>query len=266
LSALFWLLTALASAHPGGHDRVAEVEARMEGDCPAAGLLTRAAIYRQMDHTAEAQADFDAARRCDPELEGLDIEEARLHLDLDAPARAQELLERHVSRVDGDAGWVLLAQAHMAQQAFAEADTAFARALGDDVGASPDHVLSWAEARERSGRVAAALEVIERGLEPMSGSPALQDRAVELEVALGRYDEALARLDVRLQAMPTLLATWVQRGDALVEAGRCPEAKASYGEVLTRWETLPSRLQNRRMAAVRDEAKRKMEAGPCGRR
>jgi predicted negative regulator of RcsB-dependent stress response len=77
---------------------------------------------------------------------------------------------------------------------------------------------------------------------------ALAMSAIEIEVDLGRFDSALARVD-RLAARSPRQETWLaQRGEILEAAQRREEARASYVRVLTEIEKLPA--QRRRTPAM----------------
>lgn len=258
------LALALAVAHPGGHERLAAVSATLpDGACSPAGLVERGRIHAQLGAHHEALADFTAARACAPDAPRVDAEEARVWLELQRPEVASLLLAAHLDAQPHDvAARAALATALAAEGRWAEADAAWETALSEASVWQPDAALDWSTARELARGPEAALAVVEAALARMPGTPALEDRAVALEVACGRYDQALARLDARLARAPHDLAAWARRGDVLASAGRAQQARDAWGEAVRRFDALPPRVRNGRATAARDQAQARLQAAP----
>ena len=70
----------------------------------------------------------------------------------------------------------------------------------------------------------------------------LQLRALDLEVALRRFDDALARVDLLTSASERRELWLKRRGDILVSAGRHAEARAAYVAAQTAIAALPAWL------------------------
>ena len=77
---------------------------------------------------------------------------------------------------------------------------------------------------------------------------ALAMSAIEIEVDLGRFDSALARVDLLATRSPRQETWLAQRGEILEVAQRPEEAHASYLRVLAEIENLPA--QRRRTSAM----------------
>lgn len=255
MTALLALILA-ASAHPGAHERLAAVETTLpDGTCSAEGLVRRGRIHTQVGDLDAALGDFAAARACSAHAPRVDVEEARVWLQLQRPELATLLLDAHLAAAPEDhAARALLATALGEEGRWDEADAAWSATLSGPVVWDPDAALAWATARELARGPAAALEVVDQALARMPGAPALEERAVALEARVGRYDQALARLDAQLARSPHDLAAWVARGDVLAAAERTELARAAWGEAVARYDALPARIRNGRAAAARDRA------------
>jgi predicted negative regulator of RcsB-dependent stress response len=75
----------------------------------------------------------------------------------------------------------------------------------------------------------------------------LQLCALELELARGSYENALARLDRILQVASRKEAWWVRRGEVLDEAGRCHEAREAFENARAAFMRVPEHRRRTRM-------------------
>lgn len=253
--------THVARAHGTLHETLDELRT-LPTDIPASAhaLLERGELKRLAGDRAGAQADYDAVEAIAPGFAGLLPCRAALALDCGDPEAAVRMLDRHASLFPNDAhALVLRAEAHTRagreRAALGDYDLAF-RTLGNG-SARPraDWVIERARLAERLDGPEAALAGLEESLSRAGDDPALLGRALEIELALGRNDGALARLDrllARAERREFLLA---QRGDILRRAGRPLEADAAYTEALDALERVaPARQSERtRVLAARIE-------------
>ena len=218
---MIWVWLAMAMAHPDGHERIAALElAPADGSCAAEALLERGRLHLELGELDDALSDVDRARACDTALEGLDQLQGRVHFARGEFPSARTALERHLGqRPDDRAARLLLARTLLQLDQPALADQAFSQALGPETRPVPDHDLWWSTARERAGNVQGALEVVQASLSRNPGVPALEERAVSLEVALGRHDQAVARLDAWIARSPTVLSLRARKAGVLEQAG-----------------------------------------------
>jgi tetratricopeptide (TPR) repeat protein len=232
------LCAAGAGAHEGYEASLAQVDAALAAD-PADPELwcRRAALERSAGVFERASADLARAEALglSPahaerergllllELQPGRLAEAERHL-----ARARELAPADVEAVTGHA------DALAALGRWRAAADGYARALALAPGSGPDLHLSRVRALAGGGAAARAeaLRAVDQALARLGPVPALEQAGIELELAAGRSDAALARLD----RMPELLrgrAEWhVQRAGILAGAGRRDEAIAAYDSAL----------------------------------
>lgn len=91
---------------------------------------------------------------------------------------------------------------------------------------------------------AAAIASLDAAIARIGPAHTLQLRALELEEASGRVDDALRRLD-QLARQSERRETWLKRrGDLLARAGRTREARAAYASALAALQSLPEWLRD----------------------
>ncbi|MCA9489438.1 MAG: hypothetical protein KC621_05930 [Myxococcales bacterium] len=200
-----WWALAVAAAHPGADERM---DARLHelSSCEPGLWLERARVLADEQRTDEALEALATAEGC-----GASPVELALARGLVlAPTRpAEELVQLDAAlRVLPDHAGALAARGHLraelGQTALAIAD--LRAAIATSAAPSPDDVLFVAALLERSGDPEAALRTLDdSGL----SAPAVVERAVALEVALGRPESALGRLD----AMPDTPYWWARRAE-----------------------------------------------------
>lgn len=246
--------TGRASAHGDLHDQIAEVTrqiARRPND--ARLYVKRGELHRFHGERDAALADYDKAARIDPTVAEIDLGRGRAFLEDGRPAEGRAALGRFLERrPDHAEGRLSLARALVRLRRPLEADAEYAQAIRLVGQPKPDLYFERATALASSGRVDAAIRVLDEGIERLGSLAALEDLAVSLERRRGTWDGALARLD-RISAGKSRRETYfARRGEILVEAGRPEEARASLVAARASIESLPARLRRTR-AVVRLE-------------
>lgn len=168
-----------------------------------------------------------------------------------------------------DAGWPRMAERRLTQALAARPDDAAARyerararmALGDAGGAAhdfadavaampeprPEHLYAWRDALLALGKRDDALRVLNEGITRLGHVPSLELAALDLEIARGRYDAALVRLDALLATSPRNPAWIARRADLLERLGRVDDARR---ERLRALAAIEERRGARRAAAM----------------
>ena len=94
-----------------------------------------------------------------------------------------------------------------------------------------------------SSTPADAIRILDAGMARIGPAHTLQTRALELEEAAGRIDDALRRLQ-RIADLSERKEMWLKRrGDLLARAGRTAEARAAYAAALAAIAALPDWLR-----------------------
>jgi tetratricopeptide (TPR) repeat protein len=235
------LLYILASSSAVAHDddvTLRLIDAKVaRGDGPATVLLLRAEIERANGRLAEAAAVLDSVALLIPHSGTLALCRAGLAEDRGRPDEVLRVLDACPDTAlasDPRVPWMraeALARLGRMTAAAKVMDAALARGEA----ATADHFLARSRVAERcpgEGPEVAIL-VLEAGLERWPGAWNLASRLVDLEVAAGRYDAALAHLDAVIAAAPRPERLLAQRGDLLERAGRPWEAREAWTQALT---------------------------------
>ncbi len=227
--------------------------ARIERDAANAGhYLTRSILYRDHGDFAAALADLERGAQLDPMRRELGLLYGRLYLAWDQPERALAPLESFLEeQQDHPAANVTLARALARLGRHREAADRYTLAIDHEPVSNPEHYLERAQALRAAGEEQRerALRGLDAGMDRLGPVVALAMSAIEIEVDLGCFDSALARVD-RLAARSPRQETWLaQRGEILEAAQRREPARVSYVRVLTEIEKLPA--QRRRTPAMK---------------
>ncbi len=244
---------SLAAGHAELQVVIDELDRRIAADQGNAELyLRRGEMHRLHRDWPAALADYERAAGLDPSLHEVDLFRGRMHLDADHPREALAALDRFLAARPGD----VRALVHRAEAKVR---------LGDGSGGARDYTAAieglMREGRsptpemfiERSRALAAAgpehrkaaLRGLEQGMDLLGRPITLELEALELELALGRTEAALARVE-RLAETTAAPEPWILRKAEILErSGRTDEARVAYRRVL---EGLEARPAHRRRA------------------
>ncbi len=92
----------------------------------------------------------------------------------------------------------------------------------------PDLLIEVAEALVTQKHTDEAADLIELHLKRIGHSPGLVMKALELDVALGRIDAALSRVDAMQKSAPRPEPWMAKRADVLEQCGRADDARAAW--------------------------------------
>ena len=90
------------------------------------------------------------------------------------------------------------------------------------------------------------MQGLDEGLEQLGQPVVLQNLAIEIEIELGRYDNALARLESLSARSPRKESWLVRKAELLESAGRSELAREAYLQTLNAIADLPDSRQNNR--------------------
>ncbi|MFM8357373.1 MAG: hypothetical protein ACKOET_02335, partial [Verrucomicrobiota bacterium] len=238
------------AAHGPLHEQIRALDDQLATSPTNAPLLVRRAELHRLDGTfSNVVADLATAARLQPELESLWWVRGRLHADTGQAAGAIEDFTRLIQRQPSLAGaFAERARAHEALQHLREAAADYSEALRLLATPDPDLYLARARVERRRGppHLAGALRGLDEGLARLGPLVTLQLEAVDLEVALGRTDEAVRRLQV-LAGRSARQEVWlVRQAEVLQAAGRPEEAGQAWKDAARACLALPPRLRQSR--------------------
>jgi tetratricopeptide (TPR) repeat protein len=284
---VLWFAAALscgggALSHGGLHEQIAALTRRIEREPADATLWLRRAELWRLDGDAErALADLERAAAREATLAGLELERGRILLAMGCGEAAEQVFDRILAVQPEQAEALELRGGLRAQRGALEpALEDYDRLARTARSPKPEYFLARAEIaaalRARNPEAAGAPDSsgamgpiwgLDEGLARIGPCAVLSERALELELASRRFDEALARLDT-LARSSERQETWLGRRAAIeLAADRTVDALASLRSSLGCIERLPPRLRSARSvqqleASVRTDLRRLTEPAP----
>lgn len=237
-----WLATLLpAAAHGAFHERIDHVSAQITTSPNDARLyLQRADLYRQHQDFKPALADCDKARLLDPAIEA-DALHGRILLEAGQPADALPLLNRFLLRHPDHAD-ALTSRARVLTK-LEKHDAAlddYRAALRHTPTLEPDLVCECADAMAARKCTKEAIQVLSAAMTKLGPIPSLVLRAMDLEIATGDYDAALARIETMRLSAPRPEPWMAKRASVLSQAGRIDESRAAWTALIDHLSNLPN--------------------------
>jgi tetratricopeptide (TPR) repeat protein len=216
-------------------------------------LLERGELHRLRRDFDDAARDLDACARLRPDLPGLTMARGRLLLESGRPRQAVAALEPLLrDRAVAPETIYLHARALVALGQPARAVREIDQALRALPQPEPDHYLARADLLTGLGPAhqRRALAGLDAGMRRLGPVVSLDSRAIDIEIALHRYRQALTRID-RQAAATVRKDIWLaRRAEVLERAGRPEEAQQARRQALDVLRALPPTLLAR--PATRD--------------
>jgi len=250
-----------ARAHAGIDEEIRDVDRRIAARPGDAELvLRRGELHRIHGDFAAARADYDRARRLDPDLAAVDLCLCTMLVQEGRPKEALRAIDRFLAREPDHSGALAArGRARLALGDPAAAVEDFTRAIErapERFPPSPDLYLDRARALASLGdaRLGDAIRGLDDGIARLGDPVALELYAIDLEVRRDRTEAALARLD-QIAARSTRKEAWLARRGAILEhAGRMEEARDAYEGARNAIGSLPpSRRSTRATARLETE-------------
>ncbi len=241
-----------AYAHGDVHEQIEAVNKRLSRDPNNAALYhKRGELERAHGDRRAALRDYARAEALDSELHVVHLSRGRVLLESGDAKAAVASLSTFLDLHPRHAGALLLrARALTKLELHDAAERDFDAAVGLTEDPTPDLFLERAANLTHGGRREQALITLEAALSRVGAIVTLSQGALELEIALGRYDAALARLDVMLSTAPRPERLLAQKADVLDRAGgRNDEARTAREQALAAIARLPE--QKRSLMPVR---------------
>jgi predicted Zn-dependent protease len=240
------MASAPAPAHEDIQKQIDDLDRRIEADPGEADLYLRRAELRRVHRDWDAaRADYRKAKRLDPALDIVDLCLGRLYLEEGRAKKAEAEIDRYLARRPTVAeGYLVRARARAALGRRQEAVDDYRRSLSLPAPRppSPDTYIELARLLEDSGEggPAAALRAIDEGIATLGPIVTLQMPAIELEISLGRFEDALRRVEI-IAAQAGRKEIWfLKRAAILRRAGRDGDAARAYEEALRAIADLPA--------------------------
>jgi len=250
-----WLLIALAAislmavafisqAHEAADERLEALDQQLL-DHPRDALtyVERGQLNHEKRQWRAALEDFDRAERLDAGLLVLDLLRARTLLACGQPHHALEHADRYITHApqsaDGHLTRARILRVLGLKQAAVSALTA-AIDLGNPPSAELFLERADAIATDEPGDVKSAVHSLDEGIDRLGPLASLELVALEHEIGLRLYDDAIARVEL-LASQATDPAHWLLRKAEILElAGRHDAARTVYEQALEAIRVRPS--------------------------
>lgn len=243
----------LVVAHPGQHEQLALINAQIERTPQLQALfIQRGMLYSEGGQFNEADADYRRALELGPP-EPVFFELGVLSYRMGKYEDATDYLTRYLDQFpDYPPAYDYLARIARDQADYNSAVAYLRRYFRLQERPSPGHFESAARMLAEQQQYADALAVLDQGVAALGLIPQLQRHAIQLELARGRPELALARLET-LRTMSRDSPDWkLDKADLLLQLGRAEEAvklAQAAEEQLLSLKSTPARIELQRRAA-----------------
>ncbi len=230
---LFLFPSSILNAHPGAHERIELLTARIEA-APniQSNYIRRAQIYSDEGAYDLALADLRKAESLsEPHLVDLDF--GRVYYQQGDLKTAREMLDQYLSLFPQHAKALnLRAQVRRDLDDIDGAVADYRASFDLQKAPNPGDYVAAASLLERieNDGLQSALALLDQGIEKLGLTPALQSEAIRIEAKLGRWEQAIARQET-LRIMSGEGPEWsFKMGELLWKSGN-PEAACNF------WDT-----------------------------
>lgn len=230
-----------AYAHGDIHDRIKALDERISTDSHDPLLyLQRAQLYGEHEEWGRAFTDYNTAKELDPQLD-TGLLRGQALLAAGHPAGALVLLN-HFIKQHPDHSQALVWRARVLAKLDRRGDSLgdYREALKYTAMPEPDLVLESADAFAALGFTGDAVRILDVGSEKLGCPPALEIRAIELEIDMKNFAGALTRVEVMRQSAPRPEPWMARRASVLAQAGRINESIAAWKSLIEHLSTLPA--------------------------
>lgn len=224
--------------------------------------VRRTQLYIEHGEWRAALTDIERAERLGSDTAGLDLLRAQAlavgGLNTQAEALLADFLQTHA-----DHGIALLAHARVLAklERYEESLKAYRTALRRTTDPEPDLYQEVAEALTLHKHNDEAIETLQLGMARRGNVPSLVLKAMEMEIALGRFDEALKRVDVMEQQAPRPEPWMARRAALLTQAKRFDDARSAWTALRDRIAALPNLERgSHAMSLIFEEAQQALAA------
>ena len=241
LFVLALLSATKACAHPEIQDALDRLTTALAATPNDASLYAeRGELYAQHEDWLSAEANYMRAAELAPGLPRLARARGSLALARGQVSAARRFLDHAIALAPSDpTAFILRARALARLGLTPDALADYTQAFGLLAAPSPELYL------ERAALFASpadALRSLADAFVRLGPVMSLQLRALDLEISLSRFDDALTRVDLLTSASERRELWLKRRGDILVSAGRQAEARATYVAAQTAIAALPAWL------------------------
>lgn len=253
LTAFFLFVASLGFGHDELSDQVKAITIQIQQAPNQADLyIQRAELLRADSHWKQAEQDYLKAKRLAPGIAATDLGLGLLYLSTNRLQESKRSLDRFLSR-QPDHAEALVARGHALSKLGNRmaAVEEYSRAL--KLRPDPEIYIERSRLLSAEQKLQEAVTGLNQGIQQLGPIVTLELYAIELEIQLKRYDDALTRVD-RIANQSERKETWfARRGEILLQASRKEEARKAYRLALEAIQKLPQARRNNRYTLELEE-------------
>lgn len=259
---------ALAAAPAGAHLPVDEQEmavaAALEADPENIKmLLMRANLQRKRGDFDEAIASTLEARRAGADADSININVANLMLEAGFPHAAEGFVELVLAaHPEESAALLCRARVHSTLKMSGAAADDYSAALKSGAAPQAGVVIEAMQAQVLAERPDEALAIADAAMSKVGVVVTIALPAIEIARAEGDPQDALRRIDALLVQAPDHELWLAEKAEILDEAGMEDQARATRERAVALLAKRPAQRKSREMAAIEEEMKAALAAGP----
>ncbi len=243
---LFSLLTSIALPHDELAEQVQAISSKIKQEPKRADLyFQRGELYRADGHWKQAELDYLLAKKLVPNMVAADLGLGLLYLSTNRLNESRQALDRFLlQRPENAEARVARGHVHqkLKQPMAAVEDYSKALVLRPD----PEIYIERSKLLAAQQKPEDALTGLNEGIERLGPIVTMELYAIDLELQLKHYDQALQRVD-RIAEQSERKETWLARkGEILLLASRTEDARKAYVLALESIHNLPESRKNNR--------------------
>ncbi len=241
-SVLLVLSAGPALGHGGFHERLAQLAVALEKSPNDPALhFELADVNGQHGDWQMALLNLDRVEELAPGKFPTSLLRGQAWLTGGQPGKAKTALDALlVGQPEHARGRLLRARAAQRLGDAAGSLADYREALRRTPAPDPDLLQETAGALAAGGFPEEAVRVLAAGMEKLGPIPSLVLRAMEVEIATGNFDAALARVEALRKSAPRPEPWMARRASVLAQAGRIEESRVAWQALVTHLEALPN--------------------------
>ena len=239
-------------SHGTVHSRIVYLNNQID-KTPHNGALyiERGVLYLEKNHTKEAYKDFVLAQKDNKIQHIAHYYLAQVALKKKEYILAKEYTLSYIKHIANNnklavKGYKQLASIYVELNAYDDAIYAYNQNLLHTTHPEPKDFLLYADVYAKKGKAfyLQALNILEKGINTLGSLSVFENRAIELEIKMKQYDNALNRLNNMISKKKRLPYLYVQKAEILEEKGDLSSANTAYIRAIKEIEKLSKSHQN----------------------
>lgn len=229
-------------AHPDPRHTLEHLEEHLAETPDDAGLLReKADLLLATGQPDLAQPVIERLLAIAPGMPENLLLDARVSLAKNGPSTFTKASALTLAHPEFAPGWNLLARIEDSRARRDQAIAAKRRYLELARKPAPGDVLTCATWIAEAGDADAAITILDQGLAKLGVLTGLHQKAIDLELTLGRHDSALRRVDTLAARFRPSVELSLRRAEILEKADRPAEAAAACDDALALLESIPAK-------------------------